>query len=238
MYLHSLHSLYGFNSLCGWPLGTKGTIPIAMYLHWLCFTAWVSNPYMGLHYSHVPTFTEFYCMGSIPCVGDLFALRDYPNHHVTIFTAFHCMVFNSSQGSPPLLCTYIHYFAIRALSPPPFTYIYCVLLHGFNSLFGWPFCTKNTIPTTMYLHSLHFTSTCCNSLHGSPALSCTHIHCVHCVGSIHCVGPLKSLRNAETSLQYVTHKRHKLCSVHSFRCRSRLVYIMHQTNLMVVHRKA
>ena len=111
-----------------------------MYLHSLCFTTWVSNPYMRLHYSHVPTFTEFYCMGSIPCVGDLFELRDYPNHYITTFTftAFHCMGFNSLHGSPPLPCTYIHYmdsipcvddlFALRTLSPPLCTCIHCISL--------------------------------------------------------------------------------------------------------------
>ena len=95
-----------------------------------------------------------------PCMGDLFALKPYPHHHVPTFTTIHCMGFNYLHGSPPLPCTYIHYmddplhqWHFPHPHVPTFT-VFTVSLHGFNSLCRFP-----------------------------PVLY-TYIDCVHC---IHCI---------------------------------------------------
>ena len=105
------------------------------------------------------------CVGSIPYMGDLFALRALspppctyiycislcgfqftawsPHSHVPTFTVFPC------TGSIPYMSDL---FALRALSPPSHTYIHCM---GFNSLCG------------------------------SPPLPCFYIHCISLHGSLH-----------------------------------------------------
>ena len=73
-YIHCI-SLHGFNFLSGWSFCAKGTITITIYLHTLHFTVWVSILCMSPHHSDVPTSTAFHCMGTILCMGDLFAQR-------------------------------------------------------------------------------------------------------------------------------------------------------------------
>ena len=157
---------------------------------------------------------------SIFYMGDLFALRELCSPPCT---SIPCI---SLCGSPPLLCTYIpcipykdDLFALRAQSPPPFIYppsyryfpafpawfpawvpttlMYLHSLHGFNSLCGQLFCTKGTVPSTMYLHSLHFPTW---FLFGSPPLICTYIPSVPCVSSFPCMGNLTALMNSSRQL--------------------------------------
>ena len=139
-----------------------------MYLHLLRLTARVSISCVGNHHYDVPTFTAFYCMGLILCMGDLFALRaPFPPP----CTYIHCMGFNSLHGSQPLPCTYIHcmgsipcmgeFFALMVLSPPPFLHSLCQL---------HPLCTASTA----YCMGL-----------------CTAFYCM---GSILCMGNLFALR--------------------------------------------
>ena len=133
---------------------TSLAIPPPLYLHSLHFAAWNSIPCMGPHHSHVPTFTEFHCVGSIPCVGD--------------------------------------HFALRALSPSPCTYINCVSLHGFQFPAWVPttYCVGSIPcvgdlfalralfpPPCNYIHCMGF-----KSLHESPPLPRTYIHCVSLCG--------------------------------------------------------
>ena len=82
-----------------------------------------------------------------------------------IFTYIHCILLcrylYALRALSPLPCTYIHSVAFNSMHgflPLPCTYIHHILLCGFNSLCGWHFYTKDTIPTTMYLHSLYFTA--------------------------------------------------------------------------------
>ena len=182
-------SLCGFNSLCGWPFCTKGTIPTIMYLHLLHFILWVSIPCMAPYHSHVPPFTVFHCVGSIPCKADLFALRALsppPCTYIHYISLEGCQ-FPECDPTTPM---YLHsipcmgdLFTLRALSPLPCTYIPFVSLYGLHSLHGWPLCTKDTIPTTMYLHSLRGFNFLCGS----------RVHCV----------PLESpLRNSYTTWYY------------------------------------
>ena len=103
--------------------------------------------------------------GSIPSMGDLFVLRALSPPPVPIFTAFHCVGFNSLHGSPPLSCTYIPCVSLHGFNSlhrslaPPCTYIHCVYCMGPIPCMGphhqyslyfpvwapftvwWPFCT-------------------------------------------------------------------------------------------------
>ena len=154
---------------------TKGTIPTTMYLHSRCFTAGVSIPSMGLltpMYLH----SLFHCMGSIPCVGDLFALRALSPPPCTYI---HCMGFSSLHGSPPLPCTYIHCMGFNSLhgSPPlPCTYIH----YMDDPLHQWHFPHPHVPTFTVFTVLLHGF----NSLCGFPPVPYTYIDCVHC---IHCI---------------------------------------------------
>ena len=138
----------------------------AVYLHSLCFIVWVQFPtwvtflHKGhyLHH-HVPTFTAFHCvgfnslygsppfpctyihwMGSIHCIGGLFALR--------------------AKSSPPCTCTWVlttpiylhsitmllqslHFLVWFPVWSTTTIYLHSLhSLHGLYSLHGWPFCTK------------------------------------------------------------------------------------------------
>ena len=110
-------------------------------------TAWVSISRVGPHHYDIPTFTEFYCVGSILCMGDLFAPRALSPPTCTYI---HYMGFNSLHGSPPLLCTYIHHmgsipcvgdlFALMTLSLPPFLHsLHPCIYHVLH-----PLCTMST----------------------------------------------------------------------------------------------
>ena len=137
---------------------------------------------------------------------DLFALRVISPPPCTYI---HCMGFNSLHGSPALPCTCIHcihcmgsipcvcdLLTLRVLSSPPCTYIHWVLLHGFNSLCGWPLCTNGTIPLPCtYIHCMG-SIPCVGDLYALKALfppPCTCIHCISlaCV-AIPCMGPQHS----------------------------------------------
>ena len=70
---------------------------------------------------------------TIPCMGS--------NHqHIPTLPVFSCVFFNS-------MCLFL---------PPLCTLIPCVSLHEFNSMLCLNFCIKDTVPTTISLHSLHF----------------------------------------------------------------------------------
>ena len=105
------------------------------------------NPY----HSHVSTFTAIYCMGSIPCVYDLFAPR--------------------TLSPPP--STYIHCLGSIHSMDPHHTHVPTFTV--FSSFTAWAQFTVFT--STIYLHSLCSLHSLCgfNSLCGVPT---TNIHCV------------------------------------------------------------
>ena len=94
--------------------------------------------------------------------------------HVLTLAAFPCVASNPYMGD---------LFVLRALSPPPCTYILCIplhgspipvslhSLHGFNSLHGELF-TLRPLSTSSCTYIHYF------SLHGSPPLRCTYISCI------------------------------------------------------------
>ena len=136
-----------------------------MYLHSLHFTVCLS------HHSYIPTFIAFLCVCSIPCMGDLFALRLLS---LPLCTYIHYIGFNFLHGSPVLQCTYIHCISLCEFE--------------FNSL-----CASPPGPCT-YIHFIHCICSipCVGNLFALSPPPCTYIYCVHCIycmGSIHCMGP-------------------------------------------------
>ena len=114
-----------------------------MYLHSMCFPAWVSIPCIGLHHSLVPTFIAFHCMDSIPCMVELFALRaPFPPPCTYIYPdSLHGFQFPVWVSTTPMYLHSLHFtvwvhsllgdlFALTTLSPPPYTYIPCILCVG------------------------------------------------------------------------------------------------------------
>ena len=125
-------------------------------------------------------------MDSIHCLGT-------HHHHVPAFTAWvpTTMMYLHS------LCSMHgqHFFALRTLSPPPFTAQgltpgckdLCLKSFTFTALTESVQFTVWVSTATIYLHSLYLLHEF-NSLHGSPP-QCTNIQIIHCMCSIHCVGP-------------------------------------------------
>ena len=113
---HSCQSalLHGINLLCGWPSCTDGCMPTTIQVNWLhllCllhgFSLLCKSPSIGC----------VWCMGSIYCVGDLFAL---------------------SAVSPPSFksigCVLLHGDSLLCGSPAPFKSVGCVC--SVNDLFA------------------------------------------------------------------------------------------------------
>ena len=103
---------------------------------------------VGPHYSHAPTFPTWI---QFPAHMVTFLHKWHSTHqNVLTFSSFPCVVprMGHHHSQIPTLC-------------------------GFNSLCGWPFHNKGTVPTTMSLNSLH-------SLHGFISLHgctfCPHHH--------------------------------------------------------------
>ena len=95
MCLHSLHFTAWFNSLHAWPSCNKGTILATMYLHSLCsFIVFSRMGFSSLHWSPplpCPTFTAFHCVDSIPCMDDLFPMRELSPPPCTHIPSVLCM---------------------------------------------------------------------------------------------------------------------------------------------------
>ena len=148
-----LYLLHGFNSLCGSPPAPYIYIHCIHWIHctaWVYFTLWIPTTPMYLHSlcllhslhgfnslcgSPLVPYTYIHCIHCIYCIHSLHPI--------------HCM------GSPPPVftaCTvwtpfpaWITFLHLWTLSPPPYTYIYCIL-HGSNSLHG---------VTTTNIHCVH-----------------------------------------------------------------------------------
>ena len=106
---HREHNTIYLHSLC-FPVWLPVWVPTTHYLHFLDslhFPVFPAFPCMAPciypHHSHVPTFST--CMGSIPCVGDLFALRALSPPHCTCIPCI--SLHGSLHESPPFPCTYI-----------------------------------------------------------------------------------------------------------------------------------
>ena len=157
----------------------------AMYLHSLCFIVWVQFPACVTflpkgHYPHhhVATFTAFhcvgfnflhwspplpctyiYCIGSICCIGGLYALR--------------------AQSSPPCTCTWV--LTIPIPIPLPCYYSLCISLCGF--LCGSPPPPYTYIPGILYMGSIH----CMGDLFALSAQylpPCIYIPCISLCGTL------------------------------------------------------
>ena len=151
------------------------------------FSCMGSIGYMALHH-HVLILASFSCVGSIPSMGDLFALMALsPVSPVpcTYIPAFPYVGFNSLNRS--LIGSHPNHVSTFPAFPCVISHHYHA--HGFNSLCGWPFCTLTLSPspcTYIPCISLHFFR------HGSPPLPCRSTYipyvprmvpCIHCVPS-------------------------------------------------------
>ena len=79
-------------------------------------------------------------------------IADYPDYHVPTVTAWGLipyvvsitpMYLHSLQIQFSVWETFLH----QGHCPPPHT---CISLHGYHLMYEWPFCTKETVPTTTY----------------------------------------------------------------------------------------
>ena len=192
MYLHSLHELQ-----------FPACIPITiMYLNSLYSLPSLCG-FSSLHGYPPPPCTYIDSVHCIHCVGSIHCM--HPHHHVPTFTVFTAWI--PFTVWVPTTTMFLH--SLHSLC-------------GFNSPVWVIFCTKNTVPTTVYiyciLHRVHFTvwpfytkgsdlfvprtqspppyTYIYYVLHGSKSLHVvptTNIHCVHCMDSIPCVDNLFAL---------------------------------------------
>ena len=99
------------------------SIPLCTYIHCIGFNFLHRSPVLQCTYIHCISLCVFsslcesslppctyihfiHCIGSIPCAGNLFALRALSPPPCNSFTTFHCLGFNSLYRSPPLPYTY------------------------------------------------------------------------------------------------------------------------------------
>ena len=160
MYLHSLHFTVWVHSLLG-DLSALRILSPPPYTYIPCILCVGPILYIGPHHQYSLHFPALAPYTTTICLNSLCFLHGSSPLHWSlspIFPVFPCV------GSIPCMVTI---FALRTLSPPPYTYIPCILCmgphHQYSLCFpvwapfpAWlPFCTKDTVLTTIYLHSLH-----------------------------------------------------------------------------------
>ena len=207
-YIHCMGSISHVGDLLYYGHYPHHHVPVPTFTTFHCVS------FNSLHGSLKLPWTYIQCVSSTPCLGDLLHKHHCSHHHVPTFTAWVSIPCMGSHHSHVLTFTAYHYvvsipcvddlLALRALSPPPCTYIHCMDFNSFHRSPSLP-CTyihcMGSIPHVgdllYYGHYPHhhvpvptFTTFHCvsfNSLHGSLKLPWTYIQCV---SSTPCLGDL------------------------------------------------